>query len=624
MRVKSLPLSVRTQDPRPGRAKRSESNVPARPRQLRDILATLVMVALVPALVLTGQTADAATGAPTVVGRSIVPNASGVSVLSEVAVRFDRPVTGVGPSTFTLRDGSGRTVPATIKYDPATFRARLIWNDSLKPNRGYGVSLTSGIRALSGAALRGSSWTFTTGMQPSSGTRFSPSVAVHFDPGTITGIKIDPRGAIVARKTATLSRASWATAATRATINGRTYFGITNGIWAGYFVPRSAGLSPLSATPSSSPRPSPAPTLAPTATPDSGAPTPTATAEAPTASPAPTVAPSPTAPPPAISPPSSGSGIVISAAELRALPASGPTWDALKRAADGSAGTPNLADLNQANNVLVLAKSLVYARTGLTSYRTEVIAALRAAIGTEANARTLDLGRELAAYVIAADLIGLRSADPAFDTTFRGWLRGLLDRQLADGNSLTDTHERRPNNWGTHAGASRAAVAAYLGDTAELARVATVFRGWVGERSTYAGFSYSDLWWQSDPSQPVGINPPGAVIAGRNVDGVLPDDQRRTGEFAWPAPCGNYPHGAMDGALLTAEILTRAGYPAYGWGSNALLRAEQWLHATACAPSGDNVWQLPLLDARYGTNYWNGAVVRPGKNFGWTDWLYGS
>jgi hypothetical protein len=314
---------------------------------------------------------------------------------------------------------------------------------------------------------------------------------------------------------------------------------------------------------------------------------------------------------------------VISSSELRALPMSGAAWEALKRAADSSAGSPNLADLNQDTNVLILAKALVYARTGTSAYRAEVISALRAVMGTEAGGETLALGRELAAYVIAADLIGLRSADPALDATFRAWLAQVLDRRLTDGNSLTETHERRPNNWGTHAGASRAAAAAYLGDSAELARVATVFRGWLGERAAYAGFSYGELSWQSNPSQPVGINPPGATIAGHSVDGVLPDDQRRTGGFAWPPPCGNYPHGALDGALLTAEILSRQGYPAYSWGSNALLRAQVWLNSTGCAPSGDNVWHLPLLDARYGTNFWNGAVLPPGKNFGWTDWLYG-
>jgi hypothetical protein len=316
--------------------------------------------------------------------------------------------------------------------------------------------------------------------------------------------------------------------------------------------------------------------------------------------------------------------ILVSRARLASLPMSGAAWDSLKRTADAPAGSPNLADNSQDNNVKVLAKALVYARTGTPSYRAEVIAALRAAMGTEAGGDTLALGRELAAYVIAADLIGLAQADPALDATFRAWLTALLNRPLTDGISLTGTHERRANNWGTHAGASRAAAAAYLGDTAQLGRVATIFRGWLGERGVYAGFSYGELWWQSNPDQPVGINPPGATLNGQSVDGVLPDDQRRTGAFSWPPPCGNYPHGALDGALLTAEILQRAGYPAYDWSSRALLRAEQWLQATGCAPSGDNVWQLPLLDARYGTHYWNGAPVRPGKNFGWSDWLYGN
>ena len=322
-------------------------------------------------------------------------------------------------------------------------------------------------------------------------------------------------------------------------------------------------------------------------------------------------------------PPTSGSGIVITSAEIAALPTSGAAWDALKRAADSNAGSPNLADRDSNTDVYVLAKALVYARTGTVSYRNDVIAALHAVMGTEAGAIHLAVGRGLAAYVISADLIGLRSADPGFDATFRGWLSGLLDLQLVDG-SLTDTHERRPNNHGLHAGASRAAVAAYLGDTAELARVATVFRGWTGERAAYAGFNWGDLAWQANPAAPVGINPPGATLDGHSVDGTLPDEQRRTGGFTWPPPCGSYPHEAVDGSLLTAEILQRAGYPAYQWGSNALLRAEQWLWNTGCPPSGDNVWNLPLLDARYGSNFWNGAVVRPGKNFGWTDWLYGS
>lgn len=321
-------------------------------------------------------------------------------------------------------------------------------------------------------------------------------------------------------------------------------------------------------------------------------------------------------------PPAGTGSILLSATESAARPMSGAAWDAMKRQADAAAGPPNLADMNQSNNVVVLAKALVYARTGNPTYRAQVLSALRGVIGTEAGATTLSLGRELAAYVLAADLIGLRSADPAFDSTFRAWLASLLSRPMADGSSLRETHERRPNNWGTHAGASRAAIAAYLGDAAELARVAQVFKGWLGDRSSYAGFKFHDLWWQADASRPVGINPAGSTIAGHSVDGVLPDDQRRTGGFVWPPPCGNYPYGALDGALLQAEILRRAGYDAFNWQNRALLRAELWLHSTGCPPSGDNLWQMPLIDARYGTSFWGGGSVRPGKNFGWTDWLY--
>jgi hypothetical protein len=586
------------------------------------------MIALVPAVILPGTGADAG-NAPMVVGRSIATNATNVATFAALTVQFDRPVAGVHQNTFGIRDSRGRIIPATITYDATTSRATLLPTRLLEPNSVYRVGLSESIRDESRASLRWTAWSFRTGSEATSGTRFVDGRAVRFEAGAVTGIRFDGKGKILGSTRGTLARQVWATASTRAVINGKSYFLISHGAFAGYWVPSGsidASRAALSKPPNPSPEPSetpepsatPKPSATTTPTPVPGTPKPPT---APTATPAPTAA--PTAPPPVVSPPSSGSGIVISAADLRALPTSGPAWDALKQAADGSAGSPNLSDMNDNSNVHVLAKALVYARTGVASYRTEVIVALRAVMGTESGGETLAVGRELAAYVIAADVIGLRSADPGLDSTFRGWLSGMLDRNLADGSSLTATHERRPNNWGTHAGASRAAIAAYLGDTAELARAAAVFRGWAGERVAYAGFKFGDLWWQANPAQPVGINPAGATIAGRSVDGVLPEEQRRTGEFSWPAPCGNYPHGAMDGALLTAEILQRAGYPAYQWGSNALLRAERWLQSTGCAPSGDNVWQLPLLDARYGTDYWNGAVVRPGKNFGWTDWLYG-
>ena len=199
----------------------------------------------------------------------------------------------------------------------------------------------------------------------------------------------------------------------------------------------------------------------------------------------------------------------MSRSELLSRPTSGAAWAALKARADSSVGTPDISNQDESADQTTFAKSLVFARTGVASYRSDVLSALRAAVNTENGGRTLALGRNLPGYVLAADFIDLGAVDPSFEqNTFRPWLRSLLTESLS-GRSLVNTHEERPNNWGTHAGASRAAIAAYLGDSAQLARTAQVFRGWLGDRTAYAGFSYGELSWQCDTSKPVGINPVG-------------------------------------------------------------------------------------------------------------------
>ena len=207
--------------------------------------------------------------------------------------------------------------------------------------------------------------------------------------------------------------------------------------------------------------------------------------------------------------------------------------------------------------------------------------ALRAAVNTENGGRTLALGRNLPGYVLAADFIDLGAVDPSFEqNTFRPWLRSLLTESLS-GRTLVNTHEERPNNWGTHAGASRAAIAAYLGDSAQLARTAQVFRGWLGDRTAYAGFSYGELSWQCDTSKPVGINPVGCTKSGISIDGVIPDDMRRGGALRWPPASTGYPWEGMQGAVLQAEILRANGYDAWAWSDKALLRAARFLYEKA-------------------------------------------
>jgi hypothetical protein len=323
-------------------------------------------------------------------------------------------------------------------------------------------------------------------------------------------------------------------------------------------------------------------------------------------------------------------GIWISRAEIAALPTSGAAWENLMETASGSCGIVDLADPDQDNNVCVMAKALVYARTGDATYARDVLVAIQEIV----NAPTYDglplaLGRELAAYVIAADVIDLAAYDPALDALFRTELTTLRTTYTSGAAAnLIDCHERRPNNWGAHCGATRAAIAVYLGDTADLERTAQVFKGYLGDRSSYAGFDYGgpddDLSWQCDPSRPVGINPAACTRDGHVLDGALADDQRRAGSYSWPPPKENYVWEALQGDLVQAVILERAGYPAFEWEERALLRAARWLHDQAQFPAeGDDTWQPHVLNHYYGTYFPAPTPARMGKNVGWTDWTHG-
>ena len=194
--------------------------------------------------------------------------------------------------------------------------------------------------------------------------------------------------------------------------------------------------------------------------------------------------------------------------------------------------------------------------------------------------------------------------------------------------TLVLTHELRPNNWGTHAGASRIAADIYLGDRRDLARAAAVFMGWLGDRDIYHGFRYGeDQSWQSDPAAPVGVDPPGTSKDGQSIDGALPDDMRRGCSLRFP-PCPTlYPWEALQGAVVQAELLSRQGFDAWNWGDQALRRAATFLFDLHrrygdekwAAPGGD-AWIPWLLNARYGTRFPVTSPASPGKGMGFTDW----
>lgn len=333
-------------------------------------------------------------------------------------------------------------------------------------------------------------------------------------------------------------------------------------------------------------------------------------------------------------------GIWISPEELSTLPMEGTAWERLEAAADSQFDVPNMAGYTSNHDVQTLAAALVYARTGDEAYREKVVMAIRGVMGTEFSglqdgpgseqgALAIIVGRNLVSYVIAADLIQLSQYDPELDEEFRTWIEGLVRYEWADG-SLISEDELRANNRGRMAGASRAAVAAYLGHEDELRRTATIFRGFLGDRDTYTGFDFDeDLSWQADPAQPVGVNPAGASKEGFVIDGALPEDMRRGCSFQIPPCHTDSPWESLQGIVVEANILQRQGFDVWNWEDQAILRAVQFLHGLqeqfpddAWWAEGDDTWVPWLINDVYGTDFPT-EEARIGKNMSWTDWTHG-
>lgn len=339
-----------------------------------------------------------------------------------------------------------------------------------------------------------------------------------------------------------------------------------------------------------------------------GTPTPVAPGATPTPIVAATVAP----------PGEPSAGLWISAAEVKALPMSG-AWSSVQGAA-GSC-SPDLANQDSSCNVTILASALAFARTDDERYRAQVVTAIRLIVEnqSESGGRTLALGRELGAYIAAADLINLREHDPALHNRFKMRLKELRTKTL-DGMTLAGTHERRPNNWGTMAGASRAAINVYIEDAVDLDRTALVFHGYLGRREAYSGFTFGDLGWQC--GLPVGINPVGCIKGGFDIGGALPEEMRRGGGFNMPNPSPTgYACGGMSGVVAQAEILYRKGFAVYEWENRAILRGMEFLRRIGWQCTGDDAWLVAVINKRYGTSY-AVAGTSPGKNFGWTQWTH--
>jgi hypothetical protein len=372
------------------------------------------------------------------------------------------------------------------------------------------------------------------------------------------------------------------------------------------------GASPI---PSSAPGPgasaSPAGTAAPASTPDRGA-----------------------SPRPDPSPGDDGY-LLMPRADLLALPTTGPAWDALRAVADSDPGRADLRDQDDRHGVMTLAIALVHARTAEPGYRERAREEIMEVIGTERRGTgnsILSLGRQLAAYVLAADFIDLDGPD---DERFRAWLDDIRTEELGGHGrwrSLTATHQDSANNWGAFAGASRIAASRYLGDTDDVARAARVLAGFLGDRAAWDAFQPVDdsASWACDPGRFTPVNPP-CVRDGIDLDGAIVRDIDRGGALRWPpGDTGiGYTLESLQGLILQAELLYQGGYgDAWSWSDSAIRRAARIV--TASGQAGAESWNrsepslhVPwLLNARYDLD----LPTEPagiGRAFGYTDWLYG-
>ena len=324
--------------------------------------------------------------------------------------------------------------------------------------------------------------------------------------------------------------------------------------------------------------------------------------------------------------------IWIRPSQVRDLPDSGPAWSQMLSDANENLLAIDIGDQGNQVDSYMMAAGLVYLKMkesrnpAAEYYRARVQQACLTAIGTENLAPdALGPSRQVCGVVIAANLIDW--SDAAAEARFRDWVDDVRFMRFPDGRSITSTHEERPNNWGTHAGASRLACALYLGDKTTALRCAEVFAGWLGNRWMYTGFDWGDKSWQADPNRPVGINPRGAMINGYNVDGVLPDDQRRAGPLLtdWSTKTA-YTYEALQGALAQAVMLDLHNLNAWEWSDKAILRAFVWLQDVHLQPITDSVngsddrWQGHLINHIYGTSFPAAQTTNPGKAIGYTDW----
>ena len=370
--------------------------------------------------------------------------------------------------------------------------------------------------------------------------------------------------------------------------------------------------------------------------------------------------------------PASGDGIWISREEIRALPIAGEpgcdslcatAWDNLV-SASRDIGGGNIGDQNESDDVRTLAAAIVAVRTQDDELRGKVVQALLDIIGTDelpdshcdhkgnasagrphAGARSLAIARNLTAYIIASDIIGLRpGTDNGIGDQWAEYVDTLRFKPncpntgsgtYPDGDwfNLTEAHNEAGSNANAQAGGARLAAALFLGDMPEVERAWDTFKRYSGDcGGGPCGFhiNSSGQSWSFDSAVLAPINPVNAIKKDQNgvdrsIDGAIIADIGRGGDFKWPPGHTNYPWVGLEGYIVQALLLDRAGYPAWSVGDSAPYRAVAYLKLLS-EEFGDQWWERThwvkyVLNSAYGVDFPAG-VANSGHVMAWTDWTH--
>lgn len=296
--------------------------------------------------------------------------------------------------------------------------------------------------------------------------------------------------------------------------------------------------------------------------------------------------------------------------DLSGLPTTGAAWSYVKGQADATWPAPDLCNQDNKTGVQALATGMVYARIGGGAYRTKVGSAIAAMMASQRDGCTnaaLAAGRQLGAWVLAADLVGYRTA--AFDA----FLADMRTRNLGGHGrwvSLDYTCGDSSNNWGAFACAALATMDRYLGRSLDTAWAR--FRGFTGDRGAYVYRtpSVSPGWVCGTAWTPIQVCP------GDDRDGAPAEDAHRSGDY--PTISRTYVQETMQGLALTAEMLQRAGYPAWDRLRPLAAFASRWDVWNASSVGYHVPW---WYNARLGTTAPTQAAGY-GRTFGFTDWWH--